>query len=282
LLAVAILLLGQSMKYTVLSILAMMLAMCSLSHSQAAAQTEQSGRQGPPVSSASHILNCLQPLGHHLALGEHTCPIGGERFSSLTLGTHSTFGRHLDLKPVSYMDFPAPALVCPANGFVIAKKSYGEEELKKYKTVIESEAYKSIYQVQHPSYYLRAKFHELSGEDAGNRWWDLLQATWEADTCLSERYSFYADEAIKAAEAAVEALSSDNGQYWAMHIMISDLYRRTGRFDLAQQRLDRISGLAPSDPKIKENFAPFIALQQAAINEKQTTRVDVERARRRK
>jgi hypothetical protein len=267
------------MKHDLLPVVAAMLSAFAMSTVQAKAQPEPAV-QGKPSSSASHILNCLQPLGHHLYYEDYSCPVGGERFRSLALGTHSTYGRYLDWKPISYMDFPAPVPVCPANGFVITKKDYSEEELKKYKATVESEPYKSLYQNQHPSFYLLAKFQELSGEGAENRWWHLLQATWEAEGCASDKYSFYADEAIKAAEYRLETVKSDDGQYWAMHIIVSDLYRRTGRFDLAQQRLDKISGLAASHPKMKEDFGPLIELQQGAIKEKQTTRVDVERARR--
>jgi hypothetical protein len=162
------------MKRSWLPVLTTMLAVFSAPIAYQAKAQPQQPIPGKPTSSASHILNCMQPLGHHLYETEHSCPIGGERFRSLALGTHSTFGRYLDWKPISYMDFPAPVPVCPANGFVITKQSYSEDELKKYKAVIESEAYRSIYRTQHPSYYLLAKFEELAGEGQENRWWHLL------------------------------------------------------------------------------------------------------------
>ena len=69
------------------------------------------------------VLNCIGGAdGHHIYEKETECPIGGEKFKALYLGTHSTYGRHLDWEPVSYMRFPVPIPVCPGNGFVITKE----------------------------------------------------------------------------------------------------------------------------------------------------------------
>jgi hypothetical protein len=65
-----------------------------------------------------------------------------------------------------------------------------------------------------------------------------------------------------------------------MHIITSDLYRRTGRFDPAQQKIDQVSALLAGHPNMKEKFGSLIELQQDAIGKKLTVRVEVERARR--
>ena len=70
---------------------------------------------------------------------EQVCPIGGEKFKDL--------------------DVPQ----CPTNKFVMFKKKFTAEELKKYEKIISSKEYREISGNSNKYYYL-AKFYELLGE----------------------------------------------------------------------------------------------------------------------
>ena len=66
------------MKYVKLLLFAFLLSQVNLIHVLA--------------NTKSPILSCMRPLGHHLYYKTFICPIGGEKFDSLTLGSHSTYG----------------------------------------------------------------------------------------------------------------------------------------------------------------------------------------------
>lgn len=237
---------------------------------------EPAARQAP--QGPKHILNCMSPSGHHVYYEEMSCPLGGEKFQTLVLGTHSTYGLHLDWEPVSYLDFPTPIPVCPSNGFVMEKEKYSSEELKRMAKVVDSEEYKKIYAQRHPSYYLLARFRELLGDDNPKRWWQLVVATWEADLCKSEKYAFYANEAIEAAKARLPALEPADEEYWIVNLIIPNLYRRTGRFDPARQWLDEFGGQLPEEKNGREFYALAFRLLRDAVSRKDTSQIKIEQA----
>ncbi|BBM52374.1 hypothetical protein JMUB3935_1352 [Leptotrichia trevisanii] len=70
---------------------------------------------------------------------DYICPIGKEKFKSI------------DYSPQ-----------CPTNKFVMFKKEFTKEELKKYEKIINSKEYKAIPKTLPKEYYL-AKFYEMAG-----------------------------------------------------------------------------------------------------------------------
>src|SRR5262245_50046091 len=99
---------------------------------------------------AGDVLNCMGGAdGHHIYEKETECPIGGDKFKARYLGTHSTYGRHLDWELVSYMRFPVPLPDCPSNRFVVAQENYSKEESEKLKKVVDSNSYKHLYAQKH-------------------------------------------------------------------------------------------------------------------------------------
>ncbi|MFP4004680.1 MAG: hypothetical protein ACLFV8_12950 [Alphaproteobacteria bacterium] len=259
--------------------LAFVLCAISLAATATGAQEPGDGEaKEAPRTSGDHIVNCMRPLGHHAYQREFTCPIGGGKFKSLVLGTHSTYGRHLDWKPVSYMDLAAPVPVCPSNGFVMFKDEFSDEELSRYKTVIEGEKYSRIFRENHPSYYLLARLRELAGDKNENRWFQMVVATWEADACGSEKYAFYADEAIEAAKARLKSVEKFGDEYWVLNIIIPNLYRRTGRFDEAQAWLDTLDleGLESLEEG-GEYYKLAFTLLSEAVSENNDKRIPIEK-----
>lgn len=249
--------------------------------SHASDKTNVSGK--PEVSGAEeinrHILNCLKPLGHHLFIKDFICPIGGENFQSLVLGTHSYFGRHLDWEPVSYLNFPAPLPVCPSNGFIISEDQYTDAELEEIKMVIESKEYKEIFSERHASYYLFAKLNEALKEQNNDHWWFLLQATWEADNCKdSEKYKIYAHEAIKAGKLFLKDKGPEDQEYWILNVVIPNLYRRLGDFESAQDWLDAFGHQIPEnvDKSFDKIFFELtFNLLRKSVFEKDTSKIAV-------
>ncbi len=233
-----------------------------------------------PTQTNRSVLNCLKPKGHHLSFKEFTCPIGGEKFKNLVIGTHSWFGRHLDGEPVSYLDFPAPLVVCPGNGFIITEEKYSDDELKKLKKVIESVEYKEIFSRNHASYYLFAKQNEMLQERSEDRWWFLLNATWEADECNdSGKYKLYAHEAIDAGKHVLKEIKTGDEKYWRLNVIIPNLYRRIGDFESAQAWIDALDGRLPEEKKQKEYFELAFRLLRRAVLERDSSQIRIEESK---
>ena len=55
----------------------------------------------------------------HQGTMEMSCPVGGEKFTSVTTLMYSITGRRPDEKPYSEVPFPRPLAECPGNGFVV-------------------------------------------------------------------------------------------------------------------------------------------------------------------
>ena len=230
---------------------------------------------------AGDVLNCSGGAdGHHIYEEETNCPIGGEKFKARYLGTHSTYGRHLDWEPASYMRFPVPIPVCPANGFVVSKKDYGKEELEKIKKVIESKTYKDIYAQKHATYYLFAKTKELNEEKFDDYWWLYLNATWEADNCKNKiRYREYALETISAIDKRSAELKESEELFWVLRTIKAEMYRRIGDFTKSQELVDKFGTPKLVDNEANEYFLLAKDLLQRAIKEKNTDRVEIREAK---
>ncbi len=227
---------------------------------------------------SSHILSCAEsPDGHHLELEEYTCPLGGEKFQALTLGTHSTFGAYLDFKPISYMDLAIPLPVCPSNGFVLYKRDFTDEEISKIKVIIETQDYKNTFKEKNTSYYLFAKISKELKDPKVDLWGVLLKATWEAHSCgNSEKYKKYATEAIEAAKEELKTTKIQDQNYWFLSFTIPELYRRIGEFEQAKIWVQKIDLSNLQQGEEKDFFILARKLLNKAIKEKNSDPVPVE------
>jgi len=230
-------------------------------------------------SFSPHYLNCNQPLGYHFTSEEMTCPIGGEKFPVLQLGTHSTFGIYMDLRPVSYIGLPGPLPVCKTNGMVVTRQKYTPAELGAIGKAIASDEYKKIYAGRQATYFLYAEQLRLAGltDPAwGERWQKLLSASWEADVCHDkEKYKTYATAAIAEMQAALKAMKATDEFYWTLGLLIPELQRRLGDFKGATASLLDLGGDLPEQPEQKKTVALMIELLKAAIARKDTDPVQV-------
>lgn len=225
---------------------------------------------------SDNVLNCVAESGHHVYAEEMECPIGGENFTSLILGTHSTYGRHLDWEPVSYMRFPTPIPVCPGNGLVVTEREYSNDKLEKLKLLVESKEYKELYKQQHATYFLYAKTLELTGAKSSDQWWLYLNATWEADNCGNkELYKQYAGLAISEAKIKLVDLTPDEENYWVLSIIIANMYRRIGSFDKAEEYFNTLGEPELDNSDSNEFFLLAKKLLGNAIVNKEIGRVKI-------
>ena len=223
------------------------------------------------------VLNCVGPSGHHVYEEEIVCPLDGEKFTALNLGTHSTMGLHLDWQPISYMLFPVAIPICPKSGFIVDQEKYTDEELAKRKVFIESADYQKLYKEKHATFFLFAKQSEALKENPNNLYWFYLKATWEADGCGDQkRYNQYAALVIEKAKERKTKLTVKDDEYWAINMIITDMYRRTSQFALAQEYLNTIGKPEFEDPEANDFYLLAKSAMQKAIDEKIITRVPIE------
>ena len=212
--------------------------------------------------SAAAAITCAEPLGHHVVAETFTCPLGGESFEGLVLGTHSTFGAHYDLEPVSYMPFPRPLPVCP-NGFVIYKESFSEAELESAAANNDTADYRAAME-GHTTYYLFALMTDAMGDLDGELWAIYLQATWQADQCAPQHYADYAAAARAAIEAKQGAADVAGNFRVTLQFLVANLHRRVGDFAAARDALAAIS-LSEDDVPDAERRESFQAMHEELL-----------------
>lgn len=161
---------------------------------------------------------------------ERTCPVGGEKYQSVEIGSTSQFGMRLDLRPIG----PAahlPWTECP-NGFVVWKdeKEFTKEEIAKLTPIVESEAYQRM-RKEHVTAYRVVYLRRALGESDAALAWLLLKAAWEAEDGNRETLrQSYLGEAHAAMVARAKAATTHDEDWWAASIVAAEIDRQRGRF----------------------------------------------------
>ncbi|TNE31238.1 MAG: hypothetical protein EP349_04265 [Alphaproteobacteria bacterium] len=228
----------------------------------------------PPPEYNSQILNCIDKGGYYIRVREFSCPVDKEGLLTPELGMPITFGRNLDWEPEAHIGYPPPMPVCRTSGAVITKSEYTDEELELLKMAVNTDEYKALYAEKHASYFLRAELNRLLELDAENRWWYLLNATWEASHCnAKDKYRLYALRTIEAAKERLQKIPETESEYWVLNLIIPNLYRRIANFNAAQEWLDKLGNKLPKDEASRENFATAFELLRTAVAKKRTGQV---------
>lgn len=210
--------------------------------------------------------SCTQPSGHHIYAEERACPLGGEKYSALQLGTHSTFGSNLDLSRISYLTFPIAVPVCPGNGFVDYKSDYTPAELETFGTVIASDSYKAMLGKE-TSLYLFARMIEMSGLPGFDQWWLDNMAATEAASCNLPADAYWR-RALASSDIAISTAKASDENYWVLQLLGINQLRELGEFERASERVSGLSG-------IPEDWSIAFATLREAITRRVTGRVEI-------
>ncbi|MCK5424093.1 MAG: hypothetical protein KAI89_01880 [Emcibacter sp.] len=204
-------------------------------------------------------VSCHRPSGWHVSEQTFKCPLGGKEFTAFAFGTHSVMGRRLDWKPISSAQFPRPLPVCPDNGFIMYKTTFTQEEIQADNEIFKTPAYQSLLKENSP-YFLFSYLLKQRKQKA-DHWYLILQASWETEGCAPELNKKYLEMAIEKLLSSLKKDKSFSENWWSKQLLIANLYRRTGKFDLALSYLDRL----PNDKlpageylgKLKEKISQF-------------------------
>jgi len=166
---------------------------------------------------------------------EYTCPIDGTKFSQMERVSDRTTDTMLDLQPVSAygLSYPWPVPQCPNDGMLFFYgQNFTEKEVEVLKEYLATPEYRKMID-EDTTYWRIAKLRERLGLSLNERWFAMLQATWQTS---GVKYDDYATEAIKAIETLLADPPKEKKERdletWSL--LLGELYRRIGDFDKAR------------------------------------------------
>jgi hypothetical protein len=179
----------------------------------------------------------MPSLANALTMGEreYECPLGGQKFTAISVNSYTQFGKRLDLKPFGTFIAPIPLPICPENGFIIYKQDFSEEEVEIIKPFILSSEYQTLRR-NNTGHYLLAKVFEYQKEDIEEIAYSYLQASWETERERT-RYVKYLGLAIEAYQRVLEKKSITQETEFTARFLLVELNRLRGNFDLAKSKL---------------------------------------------
>jgi hypothetical protein len=164
-----------------------------------------------------------------------TCPFDKTTFSSQKMGSGTTFGYRLDLKPLGAVAAPAPMGQCPKCSFPMYEDSFSKEDIEKLQPIVESERFAKEAKGKSPYLALGVVF-EMLEKEPGAIAWTYLRATWENEN--KPDYDAAAKKAIEfftKASAKIKAELKDgekpDEKYFTNLCLAIELSRRIKNFD---------------------------------------------------
>ena len=177
---------------------------------------------------------------------DFTCPIGGEKFTTDVVNSHTQFGIRLDLRPIGAMLSPIPLPVCPGNGFVMFKNEFTPEDIKALEPIVLSDDYRQA-RKQHVDYYMVAFMRAKLGAEPLELARLYQRASWEAENRYASQNNQpyekpelvvqYRTLALQNLDAFLEKDQSYSTDWWTASVVAAELERLLGHFDAVQKRL---------------------------------------------
>jgi hypothetical protein len=208
-----------------------------------------------------------------------TCPVGGETFKYMALGSISQWGALPDGMPLGSGRFPNLPPQCPGNGLVMYR-AFTAQDIAKLVPYVAGADYKALRTGGETPYYLAYRTAVMLGDaDAP---WLLLSASWEAknkdpDGPMVKRYN---EEFVTAARATPGDPRSF--ETIALRFRTANALRELGRWDEAEALRASIvvsadtGGQDTDAQKNRAGWTRMIAALQAPILRKDQTRAPID------
>lgn len=195
---------------------------------------------------------------------EIVCPIDGTRSKQTLVMSGTQFGQMLDLQPIGALVAPWPLPVCPESRFVVYRRDFTNDELKRLRRYVASPEYVSL--LKETPYFRAAKLESLLGGSEEAMATLLLYATWEART--PDEYTRYASDALSAHRAVLARASNDKSERADRELVAGELERRLGNFREAQARFERLQNIKEFKRGI---LADIVRMQLRLIQDKDSS-----------
>jgi hypothetical protein len=186
------------------------------------------------------------------------CPIGGEKFKRMAVGSNSTFGTRLDGMPYSPLPiYPIPE--CPGNGFLIFQPDFTKAEVDRLTPLVASQEYQAMRVTETPHFRARWLMQAMEMETAVLLWMQL-QASWESAGDW-DRKARYLEEYIAQATGWNHA-SADPDEWFYHNAHAANALRELGRFEEAERlarKLDDDALLPDEDTDLARQYLHVVA-----------------------
>ncbi len=196
---------------------------------------------------------------HALTMGvkEFTCPIDGKKFKANVAASGTSFGMRLDMKRIGPIAQPWPMPACPGSGFPLYKRKFSDAEIKKFKALVATPAYKAAAK-GNTTYFVAAWVQEKMGAKPHRLALYYLRATWEAERGDKARHRKYLETTLRYFDAHLKGSDLKGRRNQTAALLAANIERRLGRFDAAQKRLKALA------PHLKAKTYKQVAAQVAA------------------
>lgn len=185
------------------------------------------------------------------------CPMGGEKFKSLEIGSYTSWGQRPDGRSYGTLPiFPLP--VCPKNGFVIFDENFTKEELAKLNEAVASGEYQALVKSNEAPFYrawwLATKINRPLRERAGL----LMQAGWGVDENPERKRQIQREFADLTEQFDLDDKEGDG--FW-LSLRGANALREIGDFQNATIRLEKLKAAKtyPVESDAKEGADFLIA-----------------------
>lgn len=204
-----------------------------------------------------------------------SCPDGsGTQYEEWVSMSYSTFGRHLDWEPMSYMSFPFPVSICE-NGFIVDRpeEDWTEAWIAERTDLISDPDYQALLG-KHTSHFIHARLLELEGAPLDEISWRYLNASWEAHQCGMDTYEAYVREYLRVSQAEYASMSPDAESFMLYAVLQVNMARRIGEFELARQRYDAF--VAEHGERIAGRWMLAFSLLDQAITNRSSQQIAIQ------
>jgi hypothetical protein len=168
-----------------------------------------------------------------------TCPIDGQPFRTIMVGSNFQSGMRLDFKPIGVLVAPYPYPVCPGNGFVMYQNTFSDEELNTIRPIVLSDEYRRL-RAENTDYFMIAYVKQRLGAnqyDLGNTY---LRASWEAEVSASARIDEYRKLAREAFDNSLSGKRTRTEEWWTATVLATEMDRLLGNFNAVELRISRL------------------------------------------
>jgi hypothetical protein len=190
-----------------------------------------------------------------------TCPLCHTTFKANMDVSSSRLGMRLDLKPLGPIPAPWNVPKCPKCHFIVYDQELSETNLELLHKFVSSKKYQDM-SVDNSTYFLLAKIYEVVGMDIYEIAHTYLKASWQVEKDQA-KCAKYLEASLAKFQLFLSLNKKISSQYIIAELVSGEIERRTGKFDQAAARFNRIQKL--SEFSGSDNVAAIIEYQLELI-----------------
>lgn len=203
---------------------------------------------------------------------QFTCPLDGEQFEDYVNFSGTSFGMRLDLKPIGPTPAPWALATCPKCRFPQFKNEFEADEIKRYKTLVDSKEFKAIDQTA-PSYLLLAKVKKYDEAPDSEIAYSYLQASWQVEAD-PEAYQKCIQLALQHYNKDFSQSNKEDDKSITSGILVAELYRQQGDFKNAIEQITALKKIKTENETITAVLNQILKLSKESNSKPQEIELD--------